>query len=333
MNGAESLVRTLVAGGVNVCFTNPGTSEMHFVAALDKVDGMRCVLGLFEGVVTGAADGYWRMAERAGGDAAAPGAGTRQRSRQPPQRQEGQLGDRQHRRRPRDVSHQARRAADCRHRGDRAAGLGWVRTSPNATHGRRRRRGRHRRRAHAARPDRHPHPAGRHGVERGRRRRGRPAGAGAHGVDREAVGALREGAALGRAGLLMLTGRAVRDGPGAGRPHRHHDRRAHLAQGSNARIAARRRPRADRAPPLSGRPGAGGAEGRPPSDPRRREGAGGVLRLSRQAQPAHAGGLRDSQLGPAEDSIAASRRWPTRSARRRTARSSTAQPARAAHGA
>ncbi len=61
MNGAESLVRTLVAGGVNVCFTNPGTSEMHFVAALDKVDGMRCVLGLFEGVVTGAADGYYRM--------------------------------------------------------------------------------------------------------------------------------------------------------------------------------------------------------------------------------------------------------------------------------
>ncbi|HRD77072.1 MAG TPA: acetolactate synthase large subunit [Hyphomicrobiaceae bacterium] len=61
MNGAESLVRTLLAGGVDVCFTNPGTSEMHFVAALDKVPGMRCVLGLFEGVVTGAADGYYRM--------------------------------------------------------------------------------------------------------------------------------------------------------------------------------------------------------------------------------------------------------------------------------
>ena len=61
MNGAESLVRTLVGGGITVCFTNPGTSEMHFVAALDQVDGMRCVLGLFEGVVTGAADGYWRM--------------------------------------------------------------------------------------------------------------------------------------------------------------------------------------------------------------------------------------------------------------------------------
>ena len=64
MNGAESLVRTLLAGGVDVCFTNPGTSEMHFVAALDKVPGMRCVLGLFEGVVTGAADGYYRMLGR-----------------------------------------------------------------------------------------------------------------------------------------------------------------------------------------------------------------------------------------------------------------------------
>ena len=64
MNGAESLIRTLIAGGVDVCFTNPGTSEMHIVAALDHVTEMRCVLGLFEGVVTGAADGYARMAEK-----------------------------------------------------------------------------------------------------------------------------------------------------------------------------------------------------------------------------------------------------------------------------
>lgn len=62
MNGAENLSRTLISGGVNVCFANPGTSEIHFVAALDKVDGMRAILGLFEGVVTGAADGYGRMA-------------------------------------------------------------------------------------------------------------------------------------------------------------------------------------------------------------------------------------------------------------------------------
>ncbi len=64
MNGAESLVRSLVASEVNVCFTNPGTSEMHFVAALDSVPGMRCVLGLFEGVVTGAADGYYRLSDK-----------------------------------------------------------------------------------------------------------------------------------------------------------------------------------------------------------------------------------------------------------------------------
>ena len=64
MNGAESLVRTLSGAGVEVCFANPGTSEMHFVAALDLVGGVRCVLGLFEGVVTGAADGYARMADR-----------------------------------------------------------------------------------------------------------------------------------------------------------------------------------------------------------------------------------------------------------------------------
>lgn len=61
MNGAESLVRTLVAGEVDTCFTNPGTSEMHIVAALDHATEMRCVLGLFEGIVTGAADGYARM--------------------------------------------------------------------------------------------------------------------------------------------------------------------------------------------------------------------------------------------------------------------------------
>lgn len=64
MNGAESLVRTLVACGVDTSFTNPGTSEMHFVGALDRVDGMRCVLVLFEGVATGAADGYARMTDR-----------------------------------------------------------------------------------------------------------------------------------------------------------------------------------------------------------------------------------------------------------------------------
>lgn len=64
INGAQALIRTLVACGVDTCFANPGTSEMHFVAALDAVPDMRGVLGLFEGVATGAADGYARMAGR-----------------------------------------------------------------------------------------------------------------------------------------------------------------------------------------------------------------------------------------------------------------------------
>jgi acetolactate synthase-1/2/3 large subunit len=62
MNGAQSLVRTLAAAGVDTCFANPGTSEMHFVAALDSEPGIRPILGLFEGAVTGMADGYGRMA-------------------------------------------------------------------------------------------------------------------------------------------------------------------------------------------------------------------------------------------------------------------------------
>ncbi len=64
MNGADRLCDTLLGNGVDVCFANPGTSEMHFVAALDRRPEMRCVLGLFEGVVTAAADGYARMADK-----------------------------------------------------------------------------------------------------------------------------------------------------------------------------------------------------------------------------------------------------------------------------
>ena len=62
MNGAQSLIQTLVYCGVDTCFANPGTSEMHLVAALDTVRGLRPVLCLFEGVATGAADGYGRVA-------------------------------------------------------------------------------------------------------------------------------------------------------------------------------------------------------------------------------------------------------------------------------
>jgi acetolactate synthase I/II/III large subunit len=64
MNGAEAFIETLHDCGVEVCFANPGTSEMQLVAAVDRQHGMRAILGLFEGVVTGAADGYGRMADK-----------------------------------------------------------------------------------------------------------------------------------------------------------------------------------------------------------------------------------------------------------------------------
>lgn len=64
MNGAEALLKTMIDAGVEVCFANPGTSEMQLVAAIDKIPGMRPILGLYEGVVTGAADGYGRMADK-----------------------------------------------------------------------------------------------------------------------------------------------------------------------------------------------------------------------------------------------------------------------------
>jgi Thiamine pyrophosphate enzyme, N-terminal TPP binding domain len=130
MNGAESLVRTLVGGGVNVCFANPGTSEMHFVAALDRVDGMRCVLGLFEGVVTGAADGYARMTGNPAATLLHLGPGI------------------------------ANLLANIHNANKVSSGMVNI-VGDHATY--------HRRRAHAAGTDRDPDPAGGHGVERGLR--------------------------------------------------------------------------------------------------------------------------------------------------------------------
>ncbi len=98
MNGAESLVATLAANGVELCFTNPGTSEMHFVAALDRIEGPRCVLGLFEGVVTGAADGYYRMAGKPAATLLHLGPGLGNGLANLHNAQEGALGHRQHRR-------------------------------------------------------------------------------------------------------------------------------------------------------------------------------------------------------------------------------------------
>ena len=171
MNGAESLVRTLIAGGVNVCFTNPGTSEMHFVAALDKVPGMRCVLGLFEGVVTGAADGYYRMLGRAGLHPAASGPRPRQRARQPAQRQEGELRHRQHRRRARHLSHRLRRSVDLRHRGRGGAHVALGQDFAQLAHHRGRWGSGDRSGAANAWADRDLDPARGHGLGCGRRHR------------------------------------------------------------------------------------------------------------------------------------------------------------------
>ena len=132
MNGAEAMIRTLVDAGVTTCFTNPGTSEMHFVAALDTVPEMRGVLGLFEGVATGAADGYARMAGVPGRHAAAPRPGSRQRAGQPAQRPPGGDADGQHRRRPRHLPRPARRPAELRHRDRRPQRVGLDRAARSA---------------------------------------------------------------------------------------------------------------------------------------------------------------------------------------------------------
>ncbi len=116
MNGAESLVRTLVAGGVDVCFTNPGTSEMHFVAALDRVEGMRCVLGLFEGVVTGAADGYYRMKGTPASTLLHLGPGLANGLANLHNAKKAKFRHRQHRRPARDLPYRLQRAADLGHR-------------------------------------------------------------------------------------------------------------------------------------------------------------------------------------------------------------------------
>jgi acetolactate synthase-1/2/3 large subunit len=116
MNGADALITTLADNGVTACFANPGTSEMQFVAALDREPRMRSVLCLFEGVATGAADGYGRMTGTPActllhlGPGYANGAANLHNARQ------GLHPDRQRHRRPRHRSPPVRRAAELRHR-------------------------------------------------------------------------------------------------------------------------------------------------------------------------------------------------------------------------
>ena len=120
MNGAQSLLQTLVAAQVDVCFMNPGTSEMHFVAALDDVPEMRPVLVLFEGVATGAADGYARMTGRPASTLLHLGPGLSNALSNIHNARRA-LVDAKHHRRPRHASRLSRCAAGVGHRRARAS--------------------------------------------------------------------------------------------------------------------------------------------------------------------------------------------------------------------
>ena len=133
MNGADILCDTLLANGIDTCFANPGTSEMHFVAALDRKPQMRCVLGLSEGVVTGAADGYARMADKPAatllhlGPGLANGLANIHNARRANTPMVNVVGDHA------TYHLVARRAADHRHRKPRASPMShWVRRIANA---------------------------------------------------------------------------------------------------------------------------------------------------------------------------------------------------------
>ena len=132
MNGARSLVETLLRCGVDTCFANPGTSEMHFVAALDQSAGMHCVLGLQENVVTGMADGYYRIAGKPActllhcGPGLANGLGNLHNARRARSGIANIVGDQATYHRPLDAPLTADTEALAR------TVSGWVRTSTNA---------------------------------------------------------------------------------------------------------------------------------------------------------------------------------------------------------
>jgi hypothetical protein len=115
MNGAESLVHTLTDQGVDICFANPGTSEMHFLKALEN-PRMRSVLCLFEGVCTGAADGYYRMKDTPASTLLHLGPGLANGLANIHNAKRAGVGHGQHRRRALGRAPEVRSAADVRHR-------------------------------------------------------------------------------------------------------------------------------------------------------------------------------------------------------------------------
>ena len=300
MNGAESLVATLAANGVELCFTNPGTSEMHFVAALDRIEGPRCVLGLFEGVVTGAADGYYRMAGKPAATLLhlGPGLGNGLANLHNAKKARSGIvnivGDhaRDHARFEsplksdiegiaRPVSHWVKTSASARDvAGDGAQAIAATRDG-------------------AAGPHRHAGAAGRHRVGT-RRRAGTGAGARAVARARCRRGARRrQGAEDARrtCGAAGGCSRRRRTRRGAGRRDRAQDRLPRDGRVLQPAHAGRPRPHAHRAAAVCGGRGGRQAQGR------RVPGAGGrqradlVLRLPRQADSAQATGLQCARAG------------------------------------
>ncbi len=293
MNGAESLVRTLVKGGVEVCFANPGTSEMHFVGALDRVEGMRCVLGLFEGVCSGAADGYYRMTDKPAstllhlGPGLANAAANLHNAKKAGSGIVNIVGEHAlyH------IKYDTPLTADIE--GIARPFSHWVKTSPTS-------------KTVAA--------DGAAAIQAARVAPGQiatlilPADTAwteADGVAEtpetpppqkpanEAVVAAAK-ALQGRAVGHVVPGwpRLACAGPRAGRQDRRQDRLQGAGGGRHGAHRARRGPRARAAPALRGRDGARDAEGHQAHGAVRRQGAGGLLRLSRQAVGAGAGGLR-----------------------------------------
>ena len=256
MNGAEALLRTLVASGVNVCFANPGTSEMHFISALDRVPGMRAVLGLFEGVVTGAADGYARMAERPAatllhlGPGLANGLANLHNARKAEVPMVNIIGDHAtiHQRfdapLTSDVAAFARTVSHWQvsSRGPKTVAADAARAVQAARLG--------------ARPDRQPDPAGGCGLAAGRTSRstaaGQPACTGVRSRHRPVGGS----PALGRTGCVAVARRSpARTRPQSGGPDCGGDRRAPHLRYLRAKDRTRSRPRRGRAPALPPRAG------------------------------------------------------------------------------
>ena len=327
MNGAQALIRTLVDAGVDVCFTNPGTSEMHFVAALDAVPEMRGVLALFEGVATGAADGYGRMADQPAATLLhlGPGLGNGLANLHNARRAHTPIvnivGDHAtyHKQydAPLESDIETRRPATC---------SGWIRTLDSApTTSARDAADAVAAALRPARPGRHADPARRRLVVR-RRRAGRAGHA-----DRAARRRSTTPVAERRQGRCARASRprcssAARRCRERGLRRRQPGRRRHRRQAARAR---RSRPASSAAPACP--PSTGSAtspssrsmqlDGAAPPRPRRRQGAGVVLRLPRQGQRPRARGLRGARARRARRRRRrrARARSPTPSARRRGA--------------